>query len=160
MSPSDSHAVLLVEDSRDDAALAFHALSQEGLAAKVRWVGDGVEARDALFGPASDGFRAGLRLILLDVHLPRLNGIEVLRGLKENPSSRRIPVVMLTSSEEACDVVTSYDLGANGYLVKGADYVSYTRAVVDAVRYWTSVNTSVTETGEVHRASGPRPSSA
>ncbi|HSW29703.1 MAG TPA: response regulator [Longimicrobiales bacterium] len=154
MSPSASPAVLLVEDNRDDAALAFLALSQEGLAGKVRWVGDGVEATNTVFDPASDDFRAGLRLILLDIHLPRMTGIEVLRVLKENPSSRRIPVVMLTSSDEASDVATCYDLGVNGYIVKGTNYETYTGAVVNAVRYWTRVNTSVTETGEVRRAPG------
>jgi CheY-like chemotaxis protein len=151
MSVSSPGSVLLVEDSRSDAALAFLALSQGGLRGVVRRVGDGAEALDAVLGPGSEDLRGLLRLILLDINLPKVGGIELLRSLKEDRRSRRIPVVMLTSSEQVKDVAACYDLGANGYIVKGADFETYTSAVVNAVRYWTGVNTSITECGEVLR---------
>jgi len=135
------HGVLLVEDSRGDAALAFHALAQEGLQELVAWAADGSEALEMLLGPGSSELREGLRVVLLDIKLPRVDGIEVLRRLREDPRSRQIPVVMLTSSGEPRDVAACYGLGANGYLVKGSDYEAYTGALVQAVRYWTQANT-------------------
>lgn len=141
MSRRPFQTVLLVEDSPGDAALAFHVLAQEGFEAQVAWAADGSQALDMLLGPDSHEFRRGLRVVLLDIKLPKLNGIEVLRLLRADPRSSLLPVVMLTSSAEPRDISACYEIGANGYLVKGAGYEAYTGGLVQAVRYWTQANT-------------------
>ncbi len=151
MNRGSGASVLLVEDNRDDAALAAHVLAQAGARERVHHVADGTAALHAVLGPDSEALRAALRLILLDLHLPGVGGMEVLRRLKENRRSRRIPVVMFTSSEDALDVAACYDLGANGYIAKAADYETFSNAVVGAVRYWTGLNVSISEGGVVHR---------
>lgn len=143
--------VLIVEDSPDERALALHALSEGGVASGVAWAAHGAAALDLVGGATGAQVRAGLRLVLLDIKLPGLDGMEVLRRLKADEATRRIPVVMLTSSGEPRDVTACYDLGANGYVVKAVDFQTYARELVAAVRYWTTVNTSVTAEGLVLR---------
>lgn len=138
---ADRVCVLIVEDSPDDRALAEYALAGAGLDASVRWVEDGVAALELLGGPQGADLRASLRLILLDIKLPRMDGIEVLHRLKSDPMTRLIPVVMLTSSAEPVDVNACYEAGANGYMVKAADFGAFSCAVVEAVRYWTCLVT-------------------
>lgn len=159
MSDEPRYPILLVEDNPDDATLAMHALTKADLGGSVRVVRDGVAALDLIFGPEGADVRDPLRLILLDIKLPRMSGTEVLRRLKSSPETCRIPAVMLTSSGEPRDLEACYDLGANGYIVKGVDFRAYAEAVVQAARYWLTMNTSVSESGTIRRPfnlEGPR----
>ena len=149
MSASRPFAVVLVEDNRDDATLVLHELEKEGMVGGVRWVEDGRAALDVLLGAGAEAVRESVKLVLLDIKLPHLDGIEVLRLIKEHPGARRIPVVMLSASDAARDIETCYDLGANGYIYKPPDFIGYMSSVVGAVRYWTRHNVSVTESGRV-----------
>jgi CheY-like chemotaxis protein len=134
--------ILLVEDNRDDVELTLRALRTHNLANRVKVVGDGVEALDYLLpaGDASappDGYP---RLVLLDLKLPRVGGLDVLRRLKTSEATRHIPVVVLTSSHEESDLVASYDLGANSYIVKPVDFEQFTKAVSELGLYWLLLN--------------------
>ncbi len=153
--------ILLVEDNPDDAGLALYALAGVDLDGSVRVVRDGIAALDLLLGPEGADVREPLRLILLDINLPRARGIEVLGRLKSSPETRLIPVVMLTSSGEPRDLQACYDLGANGFIVKPVDFTAYAEAVVQAARYWLTVNTSVAESGAIRHPlnfeGAPRP---
>ncbi len=133
--------LLLVEDSPADLELALHVLRRYGLADHVHIVKDGAEALEFLFpDPADDGPASRLRLILLDLKLPKVNGLEVLRRIKEDPQLRRIPVVMLTSSREERDVASSYQLGANSYLVKPVEFETFNEMIRQASEYWLNLN--------------------
>jgi CheY-like chemotaxis protein len=130
--------ILLVEDNPADAELTLRALSRSKLTNHVHVARDGAEALDFLFprsGPA-----AGPKVILLDLKLPKVDGLEVLRRLKADDRTRRIPVVVLTSSREEPDIVTSYRLGANSYIVKPVDFEAFVRAVSDVGLYWLLLN--------------------
>ena len=134
--------ILLVEDSDTDAELVHRALrriSGDGGVVRVR---DGVDALDFVLcqGPWLRRTGGHPRLILLDMKMPRLNGLDVLRRLKGDESTRVIPVVMLTSSQEARDIRESYQLGANSYLVKPVDAEGFAAVVAHAGRYWTEMN--------------------
>ena len=134
--------ILLVEDSDADAELTLRALRKARLANRVVWVKDGQEALDFLY---SEGTYAGKpqsrpRLVLLDLKLPRLNGIDVLRRLKSDEKRKSIPVVMLTSSSEERDIVESYALGVNSYLIKPVDFNKLGEQVVNAGLYWLLAN--------------------
>ena len=109
--------ILLVEDNPADAELTMDALQEGHLVNQVQWVKDGAEALDVLFGrgTASAAETNRLRLILLDLRLPRVDGLEVLRAVRADERTRRLPVVVLTSSREEVDIVRAYDLGANSY---------------------------------------------
>ncbi len=134
--------ILLVEDSPLDAELALRALKQGGLANHLLWVKDGEEALDYLFrrGEYAERPEGCPRLVLLDLKMPRVDGIEVLRQIKADPGMHRVPVVVMTSSKEESDVSQTYDLGVNSYIVKPLDF----SAVVDVVRqagyYWLAIN--------------------
>ena len=134
--------ILLVEDNPLDAELALRGLKEEKLANNITWVKDGQEALDYLFDTDSRARRGGLvpRLVLLDLKMPRVDGIDVLRALKSNQNTRRIPVVVMTSSQEESDVVSSYDLGVNSYLVKPIDFKSLADVARQAGFYWLAVN--------------------
>jgi two-component system response regulator len=143
MNSENNTEILLVEDSRDDADLALHALRRENLANNISIVPDGEEALDFLFcrGSYADrSFEHPPRLILLDLKLPKVDGMEVLRQIKGDERTRTIPVVMLTSSREERDLVDSYNLGANSYIQKPVDFEQF-REVVKAVGlYWLVIN--------------------
>ncbi len=134
--------ILLVEDNPTDAELTMRALRKENLANNLVWVKDGVEALDFVFckGQYQDRSNRSPKLILLDLKLPKVDGIEVLRSLKSEASPRTVPVVMLTSSHEERDIVESYELGVNSYIVKPVDFGKFLDMVSQVGLYWSLVN--------------------
>jgi len=135
--------ILLIEDSPADMALALDALARHHLAGRVHVVRDGVEALALLHGSGAPGPGHPAprpRVILLDLKLPRLDGLEVLRRLKSDPRTRSIPVVVLTSSDEDQDILESYRLGANSYVVKPVGFERFTEAMRQIELYWLLVN--------------------
>lgn len=128
--------ILLVEDSVDDAELAIRALKKNNLANHLLHLEDGQEALDYLFNDSNNM----PRLILLDLKMPKVNGIEVLRKLKSDEKRKVIPVVMLTSSKEESDIVKSYKLGANAYIVKPVDFDQFVKAVSEIGLFWLVLN--------------------
>jgi len=135
--------VLLVEDNSSDQELTMRALKKKNLCNRIHVVGDGAEALDFLFGRGeyADRTLADIpKVVLLDIKLPKVNGIEVLKQIKENKDLRSLPVVMLTSSKEGPDVQECYRLGANSYIVKPVDFDKFTQAVVDLGFYWLLTN--------------------
>jgi two-component system response regulator len=131
--------VLLVEDSPTDAELCLRALRKHKLANNVRWVRDGAEALDFLF-PVGESFRPTPRVILLDLKLPRVDGLEVLRRLKADEHTRTIPVVVLTSSTEDCDIAEAYQLGVNSFISKPVEFSAFSDVVAKLGMYWLLVN--------------------
>ena len=134
--------ILLVDDSPRDTELALDALAQHNLANEVVSLRDGVEALDYLRpddpeNPPADGYP---KLVLLDLKLPRVGGIEVLRRLKTSERTRTIPVVVMTSSREESDLVASYKLGVNSYIVKPVDFEQFMHAVGELGLYWLLLN--------------------
>ena len=134
--------ILLVEDSDADAELVLRALRKGGVVNKVMRLRDGVEAMDFLFREGTFNQRSGgqPRLVLLDLKMPRLGGIDVLRRLKVDERTRMIPVVVLTSSAEEQDVAESYRLGVNSYLVKPVEFTAFTSVITKAGLYWAVMN--------------------
>jgi CheY-like chemotaxis protein len=137
--------ILLVEDNALDAELTMRGLSDEKLANNIVWLQDGQQALDYIFkqGQYAQRTAPDPRLILLDLKMPRVDGIEVLRVLKANDNTKRIPVVVMTSSQEESDIVTTYDLGANSYVVKPIDFASLCGVARNAGFYWLAINRSV-----------------
>jgi two-component system response regulator len=137
--PDQAVDILLVEDNPNDVKLALRAFQTAGLAHRVHVARDGVEALKFVFGTASDANQEDprkLKLILLDLKLPRLDGYEVLKRIKSDPRTARIPVVMLTASSEARDVMRNYDMGANSYVIKPVDFEQFTDLIRDIGKYW------------------------
>ena len=136
--------ILIVEDDEDDAALTLKALGELALGRRAARVRDGEEALEFLFGTGRHAGRAAPfpRLILLDMRLPKMDGLQVLTIVKGDPRTKSIPVVMLTSSGREEDVARSYALGVNSYIVKPASFDEYAAAVVGAGSYWLTWNKS------------------
>jgi two-component system, response regulator len=135
--------ILLVEDNSNDAELAVHALRREKLANNIFIARDGEEALDFLFcrGPFDErSFDRPPKLILLDLKLPKVDGIEVLRQLKADARTKAIPVVILTSSKEERDLFHSYSLGVNSYIQKPVDFDQFRQTVKTAGLYWMVIN--------------------
>jgi len=135
--------VLLVEDNVNDAELTVRALKKINLANKLHHVNDGAEALDFLFcrgDYAGRVWESKPKLVLLDIKMPRVDGIEVLRQLKVNEVTRAIPVVVITSSKEEQDILKSYHLGANSYVVKPVDFEGFVDAVCKLAMYWLMIN--------------------
>jgi CheY-like chemotaxis protein len=134
--------VLLVEDNAADAELTMDALRDSGLVNAVQWVKDGAEALDVLFKNGTDSAAEShrLRLVLLDLRLPRVDGLEVLRARRADERTRRLPVVVMTSSREEIDLTRAYDLGANSYLVKPVESEAFMHAVREMGLYWMLLN--------------------
>ena len=139
---SQEMQILLVEDNSADAELTMDALRDSGMVNNVRWVKDGAEALDVLFKRGADSAADSqrLRLVLLDLRLPRVDGLEVLRALRADERTRLLPVVVLTSSREESDLVRAYDLGANSYLVKPVEFEAFMNAVRELGLYWMLLN--------------------
>jgi len=134
--------ILLAEDSDADAEMIVRALRKGSVVNKLVRVRDGVEALEFVFREGAFGQRTGEnpKLILLDLKMPRLGGIDVLRRLKADDRTKVIPVVMLTSSAEERDIVESYNLGVNSYLVKPVNFSTFTDVVAQAGLYWAVMN--------------------
>ena len=134
--------ILLAEDSASDAEMTMRALRKRQLANKLILVNDGQEALDFLKSEGQFAGRANSRpkLILLDIKMPRVDGIQVLRYIKQTDHLKSIPVVMLTSSAEERDLIESYRLGANSYIVKPVDTEEFNRVVSELGMYWMLVN--------------------
>ncbi len=135
--------ILLVEDNMNDAELSLYALRKFKIANRIHHARDGAEALDYIFGSDKNTANTPLqipRLILLDLKLPKIDGQEVLRNLKSNESTRTIPVVVLTSSREERDILETYNLGVNSYIVKPIDFEQFTEAVRDVGLYWLLLN--------------------
>lgn len=135
--------ILLVEDNPDDEALTVRALSRHGPRHQLQVVRDGVEALDYVFGTGGFAGRhsqAAPTVILLDLKLPRIDGLEVLRRIRADERTRAQPVVILTSSKEEQDLVQGYGLGANSYIRKPVDFAQFTEAVRQVGLYWLLLN--------------------
>lgn len=129
--------ILLVEDNADEVDLAMRVLAKEMPNCRVARVSDGVEALDYL---ATEELKSLPKVILLDLKLPRLDGLEVLRVIKAEERTRNIPVVIMTSSQEQRDVIDCYALGANSYIVKPIDFREYFKVIANIATYWLSFN--------------------
>lgn len=143
-----SKTILMVEDNPDDEELTLLALRQYRLANEIVVARDGEEALDYLFGRGAYAGRDTSevpQLVLLDINLPKLNGIEVLEAIRADERTRYVPVVMLTTSREERDLVGSYRLGANSYIVKPVDFAQFTEAVRQLEMYWLVLNQPVSE---------------
>ncbi len=134
--------VLLAEDNPNDVELTLEALSEQNLANEVVVVQDGAEALDYLYCRGSFSGRTPNNpiVILLDIKMPKINGIEVLKQIKDDDSLKKIPVVMLTSSREEQDLIISYNLGVNAYVVKPVDFQQFIYAVRQLGLFWAVIN--------------------
>ena len=135
--------IMLVEDNPDDVELTLRALRKNNIANNTVVVHDGVEALDYLFGRgayADRNIREQPRLILLDLKLPKMNGLQVLEQIRRNESTRLLPVVILTSSKEENDLIASYKNGANSYVRKPVDFNQFVEAVKHIGLYWLLIN--------------------
>jgi two-component system, response regulator len=134
--------ILLVEDSRADAEMTLRTLKKKGIANSVEWVRDGVEALEYLF---CEGAYAGRgnghpKMVLLDLKMPRMDGLQVLQRMRADPRTRLIPVVMMTSSREEGDLIASYERGVNSFVVKPVDFAEFAETVAQVGMYWMIAN--------------------
>ena len=141
---TESHVeILLIEDNPNDLALTMRAFRKNNLANHIHVVRDGAEALEFIFctgAYANRNIENGPKVILLDLKLPLVDGLEVLRRIKADPRTQRIPVVVLTSSREERDIVESYQLGVNSYIVKPVDFEQFTASVRTLGMYWLLLN--------------------
>ena len=146
MNETSAVEILLVEDNPQDLELTLRALSKAKITNRIQTARDGAEALDFIFGT---GEHAGRniedvpKVILLDLKLPKVDGLEVLKRIKADPRTRIIPVVILTSSKEQRDVIESYHLGVNSYIVKPVDFVQFAESVQKLGLYWLLLNQPV-----------------
>jgi len=135
--------ILFIEDNPHEAELTIRSLKKLHLANRIKHIDDGAEALDFIFGKtthSNDENAIDPRLILLDLKLPKIDGLEVLRQIKSNERTKIIPVVVLTSSKEEKDVIESYKLGVNSYIVKPVNFESFGKAVAELGLYWMILN--------------------
>lgn len=143
--------ILLVEDNAQDELLALRALSKVNLSSRVEVVRDGQQALDYLFGEGEYGGHNRTELpmvVLLDINLPRIGGLDVLAKLRASPRTRLLPVVILTSSDEERDRVRSYESGANSFVRKPLDFAEFAETVARLGVYWVAVNEPLREGGD------------
>jgi two-component system response regulator len=146
MTTEDIVEIILVEDNPDDAALTIRALKKQNLANRLVHLKDGAAALDFMFATGEYTGRNTQnipKVILLDLKMPKINGIQVLEKLKSNPLTKMIPVVILTSSAEDPDIKQCYALGANSYIVKPVEFEDFTKKVSELGMYWALVNKPV-----------------
>lgn len=135
--------ILIIEDNPEDAELAIRALKKNHLANSIVHLTDGVQALDFIFCTGvyvGRDFQQLPKVILLDIKMPKVNGIEVLQRVKADPVTKTIPVVMLTSSAEDPDIKRCYELGANSYIVKPVEFLNFSKTISDIGLYWMVVN--------------------
>lgn len=140
----DRTTILLIEDNPDDVELTLHAFQKNNMANDIVVAGDGAEGLDYLFGTGKYAGRDAEEspaLILLDLQLPKIGGLEVLRRVREDERTKRIPVVILTTSDEEEDIVNGYNGGANSYLRKPVDFTEFMNSVKQLEMYWLVLNT-------------------
>jgi two-component system, response regulator len=143
MTAPDDVDILLVEDNPNDVELTLRALRKVNVTERVFVVKDGAEALEFLFASGSYSQRkveSRPKVVLLDLKLPKVDGIEVLRRVKADARTKAIPIVMLTSSQEERDVVESYMIGVNSYIVKPVDFSQFVHAVSELGMYWSALN--------------------
>lgn len=139
----EKHDILLVEDNPSDAELTIRALKKSNIAGKLLHLQNGEEALDYIFATGKFSGRNAEdipRVIFLDIKMPKISGLEVLKRIKSDERTRVIPVVLLTSSKEDNDIAQSYRLGVNSYIVKPVDFDNFVKAVSDTGLYWLSLN--------------------
>ncbi len=137
--------ILIVEDSMDDAQLTIRSLKKSNIANNLFHVKDGAEALDFIFARGEYSSRVNStkpKLIMLDLKMPKVNGLEVLEQIKANPDTKTIPVVILTSSQEDPDIKKCYELGANSYVTKPVEFEGFIKAVKELGFYWMVLNKS------------------
>lgn len=135
-----SKTILLVEDDPDHEVLTIRALRKASVANEIRVARDGEEALDVLFGNGGDALKITPQVILLDLKLPKIDGLEVLRRVRESELTRMLPVVILTSSDEESDIVRSYKLGVNSYIRKPVNFTEFAEATRQLGMYWLVLN--------------------
>ncbi|MGM0613080.1 MAG: response regulator [Bacteroidota bacterium] len=143
MEPTDDIEILIVEDNASDAEMAMRAFEKNKLTNKIHIVRDGEEALNFVFANGEYAHRNKERkpkIILLDLKLPKVDGLEVLRELKKNEETKIIPMIVLTSSKEEKDIIESYRLGVNSYIVKPVDFDKFVEAVRELGLYWLLLN--------------------
>jgi two-component system response regulator len=143
MSENNVVEILIVEDTPEDLELALRALRKANLTNRIQIARDGAEAVEFIFGEGAHLGRQlenGPKVILLDLKLPKIDGMEVLRRIKADSRTKSIPVVVLTSSKEQKDVIESYQLGVNSYIVKPVNFEGFAKAVQDLGMYWLLLN--------------------
>ncbi len=158
--PTTGVEILLVDDSPEDMELTLYALRREHLANQIQPARDGEEALDFLFCQGKFADRTTTqqpRLVLLDLKLPKVDGIEVLRQMKNDPRTKAIPVVILTSSREERDIVSGYELGANSYIQKPVDFDKFRDTVKQLGLYWLVTNQTPNTSGVGKAASQGEP---
>ncbi len=138
----ENRHILLVEDNPDDVDLTIMALEQSGIMNEVKVARDGEEALRMLLGTGSQEHSKLPAVVLLDLNMPKINGLEVLKEIRSNERTRRLPVVILTSSGEERDIVQGYDLGANSYIRKPVDFENFVHAMKQLGLYWLVLNVS------------------
>ncbi|MGB7188766.1 MAG: response regulator [Acidobacteriaceae bacterium] len=132
--------ILLVEDDSDHELLTIRALRKANIANEIRVARDGEEAIDLLFGSGDHALKANPQVVLLDLKLPKVDGLEVLRRIRENERTQMLPVVVLTSSDEESDIVRSYKLGVNSYIRKPVNFTEFAEATRQLGMYWLVLN--------------------
>lgn len=141
--PGNAVEILLIEDNPSDRQLALYALRKAGLANRIEELRDGEEALDFIFCRGRFSDRSSLmppKLILLDLKLPKVDGLEVLAEIRKNPDTRIVPVVVMTSSKQDQDVVANYNLGVNSYIQKPVDFEQFRETIRQVGYYWLVVN--------------------
>jgi len=149
--------ILLVEDNPDDVELTLHALKRQNVTNHMEVMRDGAEALEFIFCTGAHADRSienSPKLILLDLRLPKVDGLEVLRRIKEDPRTRRIPVTVLSSSREEPDIAKCYELGVNSYIIKPVDWEQFTEAVRQLGLYWLLLNVAARKSAGTRRRSG------